>query len=78
MGSNDGLAARRAARKQAHLATARACGERFGRACDHEVDAAVFLEQLPASGLTLAERRAKASLLPTTWRAAFGQGWRKS
>ena len=78
MGSNDSLAVRRAARKQAHLTTARACGERFARACDQEADLAVFLEQLPASGLTAAERSAKAGLLPATWRAAFGQGWRNA
>ena len=78
MGSSDSLAARRAARKQAHLTTARECGGRFARACEHEVDPAVFLEQLPASGLTPAERRAKAGLLPATWRAAFGQGWRNA
>ena len=78
MGSSDSLAARRAARKQAHLTTARECGGRFARACGHENDPAVFLEQLPVSGLTPAERRAKAGLLPATWRAAFGQGWRSA
>ena len=78
MGSSDSLAARRAARKQAHLTTARECGRRFARACEHENDPAVFLEQLPVSGLTPAERRAKAGLLPATWRAAFGHGWRSA
>ena len=78
MGSSDSLAARRAARKQAHLTTARECGGRFARACEHENDPAVFLEQLPVSGLTPAERRAKAGLLPATWRAAIGQGWRSA
>ena len=76
MGSSDSLAARRTARKHAHLTTARACGRRFARASEDEIDPAVFLEQLPASGLTPAERTAKAGLLPATWRAAFGQGWR--
>ena len=78
MGSSGSLAVRRAARKQAHLTTARACGGRFARACEHGVDPAVFLKQCRRRRLTSAERRAKAGLLPATWRAAFGQGWRSA
>jgi hypothetical protein len=76
MESSDTVTARRAARKQAQLATARACGARLARAHPGEADPAKVLEDLAVAGFTPAERRAKAGLLPATWRAAFTQGWR--